>query len=304
MSVPSGKIGNIGSNAVNLKIESISAIIQTMIADAAKLQVVSLGDLKVYSKVGGASPTDVADAIRSGTRFFDALYYFALGQNQTVTLLAPEESRPKDEEAMTIAKDNLLRMYLYIMIRGSYPKSEGLVIGTDVPAFLKSIVGMDISPLAVSQSLASFPIEKVPIGWVRLIKVGGMAQAIKQRLALGLPGYRMFGPFRFYPCRADATAEAKAAYDWVVEIVRKPLDWALFSPTRSPEIIAKLGSLNMSLSNLMLECFTDEQITEMMKPTVKIIFKKPVYDPRGNGWKNWTADGPLELKDPINLLSL
>lgn len=303
MSIPAGKIGVISNDSIDVELQSIGVLIQRLIADVSKLRVVSKGDLTVYMQASGGTPTTIMQAIQSGTRLFDAIYYFSAPDNSSITLQPHDASRPQGEAAVALMKKYLLWMFLFVMMRGSYPKSQGTARGTDVPSFLTQIVGMNVSPLTVSQGLCSFEIEKVPLGWLKTIKFGGMAPEIRQRLALGLPGYRMFGPFRFYLPRPDASAEAKAAHAWVVRIINKPLDWGLFSATRDPAIITRLGSLNKNLSNLMIECFTHDQLVEMASPAVKIIFEVPTRDPRGDGWRSWVQGGDLELNDPIDFLT-
>jgi len=255
----------------------------------------------VYRNSDGRTPDNLAGLLMNGTKLFDALYYLHMPDDQRPESRASIEESIKGKPAIDLAKRNLLLLYIYIMLRGSYPNTDGRNINTDIPAFMMNILGMKDSPTDLSKSLCSFRIEKVLIEWVKHVRLDQLAQPIRQRIALGLPGYRMMTPFKLYECRPDVSEAVRRAYDWISKIARAPPDWSIFSATRSPQLIVKFGSLNRALGNLILKCFTNEQIDEMISDKVRILFAKPVYDPRANHWIHWADEGDLLLSDPINL---
>lgn len=292
-------IGNVTTDIIEVSLEDLGRSISDLIRDVGQLNVVSVGDLNVFGSADGAPPADVAEAMKWGTKVFDAMFYFALEDARRPRVAGGVDGTATFGADVIIAKKRLLWMSIFLMLRGSYPSSAGNAVGTDVPAFLRNICGMNESPAATADGLASFDLMNVGAGWIRFIDWSTMAAPIRQRLSLGLAGYRALGPFKIFPCRADATAEARAAYDWVIRAVNIRPDYAILSCTRSPVLVARLGSWNNALGNLMIECFTPVQIAQMV--ATKIIFQAPVRDPRHDTWRTWVIGGDLALADPIGL---
>jgi len=291
--------GQINSTIITIDPFDLASIIWRFLKDVTQLNTVLAADLHIYRNVKNEDPTTITGCLANGTKFFDAIYYIALEDKTKVTILNYDTGVTRIIPSMSEVQHYLLLLYLFIMFRGHYPTSTNNVVGTDVPAFLKNMVGFAGSPSDISRSLASFEIQKVPIKWVKYIDTTKFDPAIQQRMALGTPGYRTMQPFVHYPCKSDAPDDAKAAYLWIRTIALQPPDWAIFPPTRSPALISRLKSLNNALGNLTLLCFTDQQINEMISRDVKILFKKPVRDPKSDSWKSWAAITDLTLTDPI-----
>jgi hypothetical protein len=292
-------LGDLNSQPINIDLKSLSDVIWSYLKDVAALHIVTPTDLNVWENPKGETPKTVSDAIANGTKFFDAIYFVALGTPNTV--ICKKYDSVKNRVILTVSQvqHNLLLLYLYIMLRGGYPLSTGKELKKDIPTFMVNTVGMTVTPHEVATSLASFKIQNIPIGWIKMIPIEEFAPEIKQRFALGFPGYRLMAPFKNYELKSGVTAEVTKAYAWVRRLSIAPPDWAIIPPTRSATISAMLGPLNKNLGNLILECFTDAQIAEMIDPKVKILFEKPTRDPRADNWKTWADLGPLALVDPV-----
>lgn len=294
------------SAQIKVSIEDLARVINQAIQDVSKIHFVAPEDIKAVAvdmsiQADGSytPPRDLVQALEFGMKFFDAVYYFALPSDLRPKCAKPAAVPVADPGLVAQAKSYLFMQALHIMIRGDYGSATGTAQGTDVPSFLSKICGMKVSPKALSDGLCSFEIQKVPKEWIKHLAWGDMAQSVQQRLGLGLAGFRLLGPFKMFPCKENATPEAKAAYKWVSELAVQPFDWALHSATRDPALIAKLGSFNKALTNLVLECFTEADIALMISPTVKILSVMPVRDPRANGWISWGGSEKLVLSDPI-----
>lgn len=292
-------LGGFASLAISLDLHDLGGSINELIQDVGQLEMVTKGDLHVHGTAEGVAPTDVKEALKCGTKFFDAVYYFAMDPAVRPTVSAPLAGLETLDNIIVKTKTRLLWTALFLMLRGSYPESTGQIRGKDIPSFLVSICAMDESPAATADGLASFQLKKINPSWIKSITWNTLAQPIRQRLALGLAGYRQLGPFRIYPCRADVDPEVKSAYDWVKLVLTKPADYDILSCTRSPALISRMGAWNKALGNLMLLCFTKEQLDEMVAN--KIIFSFPVRDPRADTWRNWSTGGGLALESPIGL---
>lgn len=287
------------SNVIELDVQILGAQIMRLIKDVGQLEVVSIGDLKVLGKSATDLPKDVAEAMTYGTKFFDAVYYFSLEQAVRPTIVAGVDDSAKQDEIVMLTKKRLLWTAIFLMLRGSYPESQGSVIGTDIPAFLVNICGMNESPSECAAGLASFGLKSINPAWIRQIQWSTFASPIRQRLALGLAGYRAMAPFKLYDCKPGVEQPVRDAYEWVKRASQLPPDYAILSCTRSAVLIGRLGSWNKALANLTLECFTKEQIEEL--ETNKILYAIPKRDPRADTWKAWVSGGDLVLSEPIGL---
>lgn len=299
-------VTTLNSTQIRISIADLAKVINQAIQDVSKIHFVSPEDLNVYSidailQANGAAtpPKNLVEALEYGTKFFDAVYYFSLTDALRPKVKEHPDKANRDVGRVAMAKQYLFLQALHIMIRGDYGKSSGTLTGVDVPQFLGKICGMKVSPLALSEALCSFEIQKVPKEWITELEWSDMAQSVQQRLGLGLAGYRLLGPFKLFPCKADASREALAAYEWVKNLASQPFDWALHSATREAALISKLGSFNKALTNLILECFTEDQIKVMIDGQVKILSVQPVRDPRANTWISWGGSEPLKLNNPI-----
>lgn len=292
-------LGGFQSLAIQLDLSHLGLQINDLIQDVGQLQMVTKGDLTVHGPAAGTAPIDIKTAMSYGTKFFDAVYYFAMDEAIRPLASGPMVGTPPIDAVVSKTKERLLWTALFLMLRGSYPEGQGQNLGKDIPSFLVNICGMNEAPGITAAGLASFELKKINPSWIKSINWGSLAQSIRQRLALGLAGYRQLGPFRIYPCRADAPDDAKDAFKWVQGVLVNPPDYDILSCTRSPTLVARLGSWNHALGNLMLICFTKEQIDEMVAN--KIVFQYPVRDPRADTWRNWNTGGPLALGSPIGL---
>lgn len=294
-----GKFNGLVTQAIAIPLDVLGEKIMSLISDVGMLHYVSKGDLRVFGQNATTPPENIRSAMRWGTKLFDAIYYFAAPATERPAISAGEDKSADLDQIILQSKRRLLWTALFLMMRGSYPQSEGQTLGQDIPAFIVNIAGMNESPANVARGLASFNIQNVPAGWIRYIDWTGFAPEIRQRLALGLAGYRLLGPFKVYNVKPDAPDDVKAAFEWVRNVARAQPDYAILSATRSASLVSRLGSWNKALGNLILLAFTADQINEMV--TVKILFSRPQRDPRSDTWRSWADGGSLELRDPINL---
>jgi len=287
------------SDIIKVDLTTLGNKIAELISDVGLLHTVTIGDLKVFGAANGGTVQDVADALSYGTKFFDAMYYFAVPATQRPAIVAGTRNSTTLAADILMVKKRLLWTAIFLMLRGSYPTSASSALGTDIPAFLVNICGMNESPAICAAGLASFPLVSIKADWVKSIDWKTFAPEIKQRLALGLAGYRQLGPFKLYNVQATASADVVAAFNWVRAVATLPPSYDILSATRSAALISRMGSWNKALGNLMLLAFTDAELQEMV--TNKIIYAKPVRDPRADTWRSWVASGVLASTNPIGL---
>lgn len=292
-------VGNTDVEIIDIDTVALATVIWSYLRSVAQIHVVLAGDLTIFLNNAGARPTNMTECLSNGCKFFDSIYYLGLSDKDTVDHKAFASVPNRVIKSIADVQKTLLLFYLYIMFRGGYPTAKGTTMGRDIPAFLVNMLSMKGSPDQLANDLASFDIHKVPIGWIRYIDVKLFAPEIQQRIALGMPGYRTMMPFVHYPIQSGVPNDVKEAYEWVRRLAMKPADWAIHPATRSAQLTQQLKSFNKALGNLSLLCFTQQQFDEMTSAQVKLLFAKPIRDPRSDSWRAWVTIGDIPLNDPI-----
>lgn len=291
---------------VEIDFELLGEELMGMIANAAHVARVEVGDLKVYGDPaknngngGIAPPADVLDALMWGTRFFDARFYFMLDATRRPPIL--EGTRSVDSPATMVATvgRRLSWMAMFMMLRGGYPSSEANVVGANVPKFLMDIFPANLSPKGVADSLASFPLNKIKPDWIKTIDWTQAGAEFGQRLGLAVAGYRILGMFKIYEPRSDADGVERAAHHWIRNLAKQPVDYDIMSITRSPALIAKLGPWNKNLYSAVWHIFSEHDIQEARSR--KIIPAQARLDTGVYNWKTWHTITIDFLNDPVKL---
>lgn len=341
------------AESLRYNVEEVAYGIWKYCSPVFQLNRVEPGDLQVKLTGQNRAPTTVDEAVRSGTKFFDALLFLLAKDNKEVKLLpqmavthkevtdyvkfknstalvalqaafikanpgaktgdagfpteVPKKDRVENADVtyttiygdanVAAAKESVAYVALYVMLRGNYPTSSTANPGSDVPAFLINIMKFDKAPIHYAEKAASFVLKKIDPAWIKHIPWNEAGVEVKNRLALGLPGYRLFQPFQHFMPRKPISAEALCALNWVREFNRYPMDWGMFPLTRSHTVIQKLGSVNGLLAHLITEVFDQEQINEMLN--TKYLSVPPQSNPRYAKFSNLPIYADLGLKDPI-----
>ena len=239
----------------------------------------------------------MAEGLSAGTKLLDLIYYFSLPEE-----LRPDVESEQDDDILGVDNPLLIsKCFFYqafmVLVRGSPSTANNSTVGTKVPAFLQNVLGLDGTPEEYADSICSFDIASVDWRFLRNVRMPGTGVEALNRLGLGICGGRALGPFKLYPCRADATPNARQAYLAMRALAMAPPDWAMHPLTRSAAFTAYFGSLNKAGAGLMLECFTAAQLQQMVD--LRIIFQYPVADPRYTQWTAWSVEANPELDNPI-----
>jgi hypothetical protein len=285
---PTIPIGAVSFAEIKISPEALGHVIATVLRDVRLEKPIVFSDIKIYKTSEGAPPVDVMAAVEAGAKFFDACYYFGSSDVTDFPFAPLPAGSLTGEAAVTTARQNLMVMAVWCMIRGAYPSGTETTLGAHIPAFIKNIMHWDGSGAALAHTLASFELPRIGMEWLRRIEWGRLPVEVQQRLALGMAGYRLFTPFRLLRPRANASPEALAANQVVQSLMASGATWDIFPPTRNPIISSNFGSLNKCLESLMLHIFDAAQIQELVGGTMNILFRMPVDDKRYHGWKNWT----------------
>lgn len=298
----SGMIGNY----VEIDPGVLGADLSDLILSGARIASVSVGDLRVYGDPASidangrfAAPITVLEAMKWGTKFFDARLYFSLDEERRPLTLRGQDIGMAEDALAAQTSRRLAWMAMYMMLRGSYPHVDSAVQGTDVPKFLLDIFDIGMTPKELADELASFPLNKINPMWIKMIDWSAAGPEFGQRLGLAVAGYRILGMFRLYEPKRSASAVERAAYVWIQQLAAQPPDYSIMSITRSPTLISRLGPWNKNLYSAVNSIFSDEDIADARSR--KIIPAQAVLDTRTDNWKHWPSISLDFLNDPVKL---
>lgn len=292
-------LGDLEIPIINLRHEDIATAIQDLLVAGSQKGKVTPDDLHLIRK---EEPYDepfstVAEGLEHGNKFFDMLCYFCIDAADRPEPQSPDPGSVPEIITTSDLSDALFYVAFYLLTRGSPPSGDNRTVGPAVPAFLWNILGLREAPGEYAAKLASFELSKMSHRWIEYINWTTIGAEAQNRFGLGVAGYRMFAPFKLYTAKSGASAEAIRAYEWARHVATQPADWSIHSVTRDPNILQHFGNLNKNLANLILECFTEAEITEMVAN--RVLFAAPTRDPRHTNWRGWSTDDLPVLTRPI-----
>ena len=146
--------------------------------------------------------------------------------------------------------------------------------------------------------LASFPLENIDHSWVRHIPMDGLDSRFKQRLQLGVAGYRMINVFKVATRKLDICDAESRAFSIIRELANHPVDWEIAAITRSARFSAAFPRLNSVLSDLLYHSITEQEMTRLIG--LKAIPKACSCDESCHMWSNWESLNQLFIaREPI-----
>jgi hypothetical protein len=278
---------------IDIDAEEVAKCLQDYVSRGSKLTGVSLDDidLRVIDGITDASKATLVDLLEHGMKLFDSLIWLTAGR-PTDYPLTVDITMTKDQvpSLQKVAKA-VFYVYFFLLTQARYPVKATDTNPPKVPNFLNVVMGLDEPQHVYIDLLCSFNPVGFDARWVENISFKGLGQEALSRFGLGVAGYRLFGPFKLYRCKAGVTNEIEAAYNFARVIATSEPTWGIHPLTRDPAVLTKRGNLNKNLGNLILECFTDEQINEMV--TAKVIFARPTNEPAYKNYTTWTANDDI-----------
>lgn len=232
-------------------------------------------------------PSTVSGLIQAGMPIFDAIAYLSLPVHRRPNVVRVSDLANTRTDSFMQVAEGVSYLYFFLMTRANIPSGGTGNSNADVPSFLRVFMGYNLSRDAYMQRIASFPLTSIEHTWIRHITVSSLPQTIRSRLSLGIGGYRLFAPFRSYPIRADASPQAINAYNVVRAYLAQGVSWDIHPITRDMNLLSRAGPLNANLSNLILECFSTEEIAQMVQH--RMLFQAPVRNPVASNWRTWDA---------------
>jgi len=266
---------------------------QKYLDTASKLTGVSLDDIDrtVIRMPSDPRSVTLAELLVLGMRLFDAVIWITADRPVSHPIQVDPTMRKESIPSMHDVARAVFYCYFMLVTQARYPVSSKEKDKPKIPNFLKAIMGLDDEQHVYVERICSFEPQKFDPAWARFVNFNGFGQEVLSRFGLGVAGYRYFGPFNLYAPKPGLPENLLNAYEFARTVARSPASWDVHPLTRNPNILTNRGNLNKNLGNLILECFSEEDIQEM--EAAKVIFKKPQKEPTHRNYMQWKKEDDI-----------
>jgi hypothetical protein len=274
---------------IDINPQEIAKALQNYLDRGSKLTGVSLDDIKtaIPGDIANYRTVTLVQLLEAGMKIFDALVWLSAGRPASHPITRDPASTSESILSLHEVARAVFYNYFFILTQARYPVRSTTIEKPKVPNFLSVVMGMQGDQSVYVDRVCSFEPEKFDKKWVQSVKFSGLGQETVSRFGLGVAGYRMFGPFKLYRPEKSYSNELQAAVDFAVMISKSAPTWDIHPATRDATILTKRGNLNKNLGNLILDVFTDEQITEMVN--TKVLYKRPEREPSARNYYSWST---------------
>jgi len=177
--------------------------------------------------------------------------------------------------------------------------TQGRAVGAGNNNFLSSVLGLGKDWPVLVKNLTSANIEHFPKGWVREVKMTGLDEAAKNRLALGAAGQRFLQSLVYLS--SDDFKEGKNQERQFIENLKNwtggKVYWDLHPLLKSGNVITVTKSLNKSIEDCLFHGLKSSAISKLV--TSKILFSAPKEQPAHAQWRNLDPNSLPPLTQPI-----
>lgn len=274
---------------IHIDPNEVAKAFQAYLTTGSKLTGVDLDDIStsVAKLPGNPNTVTLSELLSVGMKLFDAVVWLTAGRPATHPIAVDPAFPMNKVPSMHEVARATFYCYFMLLVQARYPAGPRSAEKPKIPNFLTTIMGMNADQSTYVETICSFEPSKFDPKWVRFVKFDGFGQESLSRFGLGVAGYRMFGPFGLYKPRENLPQHLQQAFAFAKAIATGPASWDVHPLLRSPNVLSRRGNLNKNLGNLILECFTDEDINEMVSS--KIIFQKPTREANHIQYRQWAA---------------
>lgn len=280
-------------NVIDIDPQQVAIAFQSYLVRGSQLTGVSLDDINTSLHTVPPNPRSatLSELIEGGMKLFDAVVWMTAGRPASHPLTSDPAISVDDSPSMHEIARSVFYTYFFLLTQARYPVANQNGEKPAVANFLRVVMGMDKDQSYYIRMICSFSPQKFNPAWVRYVNFTNLGQEVLSRFGLGVAGYRMFGPFKLYTPKAGLSTEITNAYNFARNVSISPPTWDVHPLTRNPAVLTARGNLNKNLNNLILECFTGEQIAEMV--AAKVLYKSPDREPNYMNYKTWTANDDI-----------
>lgn len=277
--------GELSVDEVTLDTRAIAKLFTGYVAQGSKKNFLSAQTPNTHVLPGTTKEnlSTIEKCLTAGMKLFDAVVWFASDKKKELV----EDQEIKKDKIPTTREvaQALFYCYFFLLTQARYP---GVGTGPqldNVPKFLSSVLGLGQGQKHYAEILCGFEIAHFDGRWIEHYPHHMLGLEARNRFGLGVAGYRMAGPFKYYVPSQTLSAAQAAAVEFAREMACSNPSWNVHPLTRDEQLLAKCGNLNQNLGNLILEVYTGEEIEAMRK--AQILYAAPVHAPSHLNYKTW-----------------
>lgn len=278
---------------IDINPSEVAKCLQDYVNRGSRITGVSIDEisLRVTAGIADDSKATLVDLLEHGMKLFDALTWLTAGRPTTHALqIDPTMTKDMIPPLQEIAK-SVFYVYFFLLTQARYPVRQNDANPPKVPNFLSVVMGLNQPQHHYIEQICSFNPVAFDAKWAEHVSFRGLGQEALSRFGLGVAGYRLFGPFKLYDLKPGVSNEIRRAYNFARTVALTPPTWSIHPLTRDPAVLTRRGNLNKNLGNLILQCFTDDEINEMVES--KILYAKPTVEPAYRNYMTWNEDDDI-----------
>lgn len=283
----------IQSDLITIDSASLGNILSSYVIQGSGRNVLLASDV-IIRLPGSAQQGDdlpILELLESGTSLFAALIYINSDDRDNFSYQAPED-QSNQWTAESISK-MLYAAYFYILTQ-----NRAINLIQTEANFMRTTIGMSGTTVEIGRKLFEGGFEKIPHDWVRSIRIRDLEPESRNRLGLGIAGYRLLQAFQSIEPKSDAPADATAAWAAIRASVNRGYFYGFHTHFRSERFIQRFVSLNKVLNDLLARHGMEDQIQAAVDR--KILAVRPTMDLRYKVYNRLTEANFREFEtDPI-----
>jgi len=230
------------SNGIKLDASSIGLVLRRFVILGSEPGQLTRSDVIVRLPASVTEGEDVSTKalLDAGTSLFSALIYASANDRAG---FAYKPAKPSEVEWTT----DVVAQYIFISF--FYILTQNQAVGQIETGanFVRKTIGSTVSVKDIDERLFEAGMVKIPHDWVRSIKISDLGQAARNRLALGIAGYRQLQLF-FSISPKDGTPDAyMRVWKVVTESVNRGYFFGFHTHFRNEDFIRTFKSLNKTL---------------------------------------------------------
>lgn len=266
----------------------IVAALRELLVQGSQKGAISMTELilEVDDLTNMPTPVTVEWLVRHGVRFFHAVMYCGTEDKGIRVPEIGNNVTPIADRSMSVLAQDIFYLGFFLMTQARPPMVQGEEDNLMIPRFLSTVMGFTRQPPTVVNNLGGELLGRMNHTWIRLIDWRELSGISNNRFGLGVAGYRMLSVFKAYVPRSDISPALRNAADFANYLATSPPNWEIHPITRSAALLNATGALNENLGNLILECFTEEDVAEMVNS--KYLFARPAYKAKSTNYRTWS----------------
>jgi len=234
------------SNLISIDTDTLGSILKDYVIQGSGKNVLQAQDviIRLSSDQTQAEDVPILTLLEQGTSLFAAMIYNNTTDRDNFTYMSPKPTTGV-WTADTVAK-YVFVAYFYILTQN---RAVNLI--EQDANFIRTTIGVSEDVKTIGARLFETGMEKIPHDWIRAIKIKELQQESRNRLGLGIAGYRLMQAFLSIDPKEGAPEPAKQAWTAIRDSVGRGYFYGFHTHFRDSSFITTFSSLNKTLNDLL-----------------------------------------------------